>query len=102
MASSAIQRNVFTGQWETHIGVVEIVTIYVDSVVTSQAVSAISLQMRLHEISLDLLVASGTNGLVKLGIPASVTSAAYKRRTIRLFLVGGESISECIVFQIDF
>jgi len=76
---------------------VEVVTVGVNPIVTSQAVISISLEVGLHEIGLDLLMASCTDGLVKPGIAIDVTSIASKRRTIRLALVSGEGIPESIV-----
>ena len=78
---------------------VEIVTIGVDPIVASQAVFAISLEVRLHKLSIDLLVAGGTDGLVKLCIAINMASFTSKRRTIGLSLVGVKGIAKSIVLK---
>jgi hypothetical protein len=97
MTASAVQRNVFPGQLECNVAMVESVTVTVDPIVASQAVIAICSQVCLHEISLNLLVAGGADGLVEFDIAIYVTGLANKCRTVRLFLMGGERIPERIV-----
>ncbi len=79
MAASAVQPSVFPRELEGDIGVVEEVTICVDPIVAPQAVGTISCKVRLHEISLDLLVAGSANRLVEFGITVYVTGLACKR-----------------------
>jgi hypothetical protein len=73
----------------------------VDPIVATQAVISISLQMRLHEISLDMLVACRAYGLVELDITIHVASLTNKWGRIRLLLVSGQGISESIVGYVD-
>jgi hypothetical protein len=72
----------FSGQLERDIAMVEVVTVGVDPIVAGQAVVSISLQMGLHEIGLDLLVAGRADSLVKLGISICMTCGADKWGTI--------------------
>jgi hypothetical protein len=67
---------------ENNVIMAEIVPVRVDSVVARQAIIPISLQMRLHEIGLDLLVTGRTGSLIKFGIVGSVAGAAEKGSTI--------------------
>lgn len=47
----------FPGQGERHLLMVKIVSVGVDAIMTGQTVISIQLDMGLHEISIDLLVA---------------------------------------------
>ena len=67
---------------------VKIMAIGIDAIMTSQAVLAISLEVRLHEISVDLLVAGEADGLVKHHIAINMACSTCERRTILLALVG--------------
>jgi hypothetical protein len=97
MATSAGRLGMFTGQLERNAIMVEGVAVGVNPIVASQAVISISLEVGLHKISLDLLVAGRADGLIKLCIAIDMTSIASKRRTIRLALVGAESIPKSSV-----
>jgi hypothetical protein len=97
MARTTVHLDVLPSQLEGDIIMVEIVIVSIDPIMASQAVPSISLEVRLHEIGLDLLVTGGANGLVKRCIAIDMASVASKRRTIRLALVGGEIIPESIV-----
>jgi hypothetical protein len=82
VAGPTSQGDVFSGQMENNVIMAEIVPVRVDSVVARQAIIPVSLQMRLHEIGLDLLVTGYTGSLIKFGIGCSVAGAAEKRGTI--------------------
>jgi hypothetical protein len=97
MAACAGCAGVFAGQLEGYFGVVEIVPVSVDPVVAAQAGFPVSQQVCLHEIGLDLLVAGGADGLVKLCIAMHMASNASKRRTIRLMLVGSKGVPKSIM-----
>jgi len=101
MTAPTIKGSMFPGQLERDICVVEGVPVAVNPIVTSQAVISIFQQVRLHEIRFDLLVAGSADSLVEPGIAVHMAGFANKRRAIRLFLVGSESIPECIVGNID-
>ena len=68
---------------------------------TDQAIIAVSQEMGLHEIGLDLLVAGCTDGLFEFGIAITVTGVANKGGTIRLELVRSQRVSEHIMRGID-
>jgi hypothetical protein len=65
MASSTGNLGMFPGQLEGDIAMVKIMTVAINPIMACQAVLSISLKMGLHEISLDLLVASSADSLVE-------------------------------------
>jgi hypothetical protein len=85
------------GQLESDFAMVEIVSIGINPIVASQAVLTVSLEVGLHILNIDLLMAGSADGLIKLCVAANVASTAHKRRTIRLVLVGSQGITESIV-----
>jgi hypothetical protein len=54
------------GELERNFAVVEIVIVGIDPIVASQAVVTICLEMRIHKLRIDLLVAGNTDCMVKL------------------------------------
>jgi hypothetical protein len=87
MARWTVYRSVLSSELESNFAVVKIVTIAIDTIVTSQAVFAISLQVRIHKVRLNLLVAGDADRLVKLYITVDVAGFTCKRRTIGILLV---------------
>jgi hypothetical protein len=65
MASSTGNLGMFPSQLEGDIAMVKIMTVAINPIMACQAVLSISLKMGLHEISLDLLVASSADSLVE-------------------------------------
>jgi hypothetical protein len=57
---------VLPGQRKSNFAVIEIVTIGVDPIVASQAVFTVRLEVSLHKLKFNLLVAGDADGLVKL------------------------------------
>jgi hypothetical protein len=101
MARYTLQCEVLPGQLEGNFAVVEIMTICINPIVAGQAVLAISLEVRLHKLKINLLVAGHTDRLVKLSIAADMAGLAHKRRTIRLALVGVKGIAKNLVLNIS-
>jgi hypothetical protein len=73
-----------TGKLESDFAMVEIMAIGINPIMASQAVIAISLDVGLHEISLDLLVTGNADSLVKHYIAIHVAGFTNKKRTICL------------------
>ena len=92
MAGSAIHCGVFPAQLESDFGMLERVTIGVDSIVAAEAALAVSLQVSLHKLTINLLVAGSAHGLVEGHVAIHVASFTGESRTIRLTLVGGKGI----------
>ena len=64
VAPATVHPGVFSGQVESDGTVVKFVAISVDPIVTAQAVIRVGLEVRLHKISIDLLVTGSADGLV--------------------------------------
>ena len=79
---------------------VKIVTVSFDAIVATQAILSIGLQVRLHKIRLDLLMAGAAHRLIELGVAIDMAGVTGKRRTVRLFLVGSEGKPKHIVREI--
>ena len=97
VAGATVQWGMFPGQLEGDFPMIEIMTIAIDPIVAGQAALSVGLKVRLHEISLDLLVTGSADSLVKGCVTIYVAHITYKWRTIRLALVGSQGITECSV-----
>jgi len=88
MAAPTIHLGMFTGKLECNIAMVEVMAVAIDAIMAGQAGVPIRLEMGLHEICFDLLVAVRTDGLVETGIAIEMTGAASESCTIRLMWMG--------------
>ena len=89
MAAPTIHLDMFSSQMKCNVGMVKVVAIAVNSIMTCQAILSIRQEMGLHENGFYLPVARFADGLIKPGVAIDVTCIANKRRTIRLALVSG-------------
>lgn len=89
-------------QWECCQAMVESLTIRIDPIMAAQAISSISLQVRLYETGFNLLVAGRTDGLVKFDIAVPMAIRAGKGASIHHGCVRGERITELVMVDLDF
>ena len=92
--------DMFPGKFKGYSIMVEGVPVSIDAVMTSQAIIPIGLEMRLHEIGLDLRMAIGTDGLVKCGIAIYVAIPASKTGSVAPFLVCSQGISRRLMREL--
>lgn len=93
---------VFPGQGVRGQAVVECVAVRINSIVAAQAITPIRLQMRLHEISLDLSVAGGANGLVECSVAARMAIRTGKWTSIGSGQVSRQRVSKGGMIDLDF
>ena len=94
-------RGVQPGQLERDFVMVEVVPVGINAIVATQAVIPIGLQVRLHEIGLDLLVAVRTNGLVHPGEVLFMAIRTRKGSAMILGIVGSSGKTKSVVGNID-
>jgi len=101
VAAGTVHLGVLASKLEGDVIVIEVMSIGINPIMTSQAGLPKCLQVCQHKICLELLMAGGANGLVKLQISISVAGLTHEWRAIGLFLVGGEGEAKRIVGNIS-
>lgn len=84
--------DMFPGQFKGHGIVVKSMPVGIDTVMASQAVIPVCLEMGLHEVGFDLFMTVHTDCLIEFGIAIQVTVPATERGTVGLLLMHSKGI----------